>query len=147
MTYYANDLDTPFYQPHDLPATTATDPPSVSSIMNSASLSSTALLPREIVSGILVSNGTSTRNVVIFHRPIITQISSIVSILTSETVLVCAGHGFDSAAIGIIATIVIPSVIGLILWVGNFIPLHAVFLVHPTVRDFIFYLHSSCSPY
>ena len=61
MTYYANDFDTPFYQrPHDLPATTATGSSSPSPIMNSASLSSTTLLPREIVSGILVSNGMST---------------------------------------------------------------------------------------
>ena len=66
MTYYTNEFDTPFYQrPHDLPATTATGSP-VSSIMNSASLYSTALLPREIVSGILAPNGMSTRNV-IFH--------------------------------------------------------------------------------
>ena len=63
MTYYANDFDTPFYQrPHDLPATTAKDSPSlspVSSTMNPVTLSSAALLPREIVSGILVSNGMS----------------------------------------------------------------------------------------
>lgn len=66
MTYYANDLDTPFYQrPHDLPATTAKDSPSVPSILNSASLSSNALLPREIVPGILVSNGMSSRNVIL----------------------------------------------------------------------------------
>lgn len=151
MTYYANDFDSPpFYQRlHDLPATSAKDSPSVFSIMNSASLSSTALLPREIVSGIPISNGMSIR-ITSSIDPIITQISSIVSILTSsstQTVLICAGHGFDSAASGIIATIVIPSAIGLILWVGNFIPPHIVFLVHPTVRDFIFYLHSSCSPY
>ena len=66
MTYYANEFDTPSYQrPHDLPATTATDPPSLSSVsstINSVSLSSTALLPREIMSGNLVSNGMSTRN-------------------------------------------------------------------------------------
>ena len=70
MTYYSNDFDTPFYQrPHDLLATTATDsssPSSVSSTMDAASLSSTALLPREIVSGILVPNGMSTTND-IFH--------------------------------------------------------------------------------
>ena len=68
MTYYANDFDTPFYQrPNDLPATTAKDSPSVSSIMNSASLSSSALLPREIVSGILVSNGMSSRNGILYR--------------------------------------------------------------------------------
>ena len=44
--------------------------------------------------------------------------SYIVPILTSsstQTVLVCAGHGFDTAATGIIATIVGPSAVGLIL--------------------------------
>ena len=50
---------------------------------------------------------------------------------STQTVLVCAGHGFDSAATGIIATIVIPSAIGLILWVGNFFTLYIVFLVQP----------------
>lgn len=81
----------------------------------------------------------------------ITQISSTVphSILTSsaakalstsstETLLVCAGHGFDYAATGIIATVVIPSALGLILWVGKFhsstYPIH----VQPTLWHLIF---------
>ena len=69
MTYYANDFDSPpFYQRlHDLPATSAKDSPSVFSIMNSASLSSTALLPREIVSGIPISNGKSIRNYILYR--------------------------------------------------------------------------------
>ena len=64
MTYCANDFDTPFYQrPHDLPATTATDPPSlspVSSTMNFVSLSSTALLPREVILFTMVCLHTMT---------------------------------------------------------------------------------------
>lgn len=68
MTYYANDFDTPFYQrPHDLPATTAKDSHSVPSTMISTSLSSTALLPREIVSGILVSDGMPIRNEILYR--------------------------------------------------------------------------------
>ena len=70
MTDYTNDFDTPFLQrPHDLPATTAKDSLSVSSIMNSASLSSTTLLPREIGSGILVSDGMSLRNDIRYRTP------------------------------------------------------------------------------
>ncbi|KAF8807999.1 hypothetical protein BYT27DRAFT_7190091 [Phlegmacium glaucopus] len=42
--------------------------------------------------------------------------SSAATISSTETLLVCAGHGFDSAATGIIATVIIPSAIGLILW-------------------------------
>ena len=91
MTYYDNDFDTPFYKrPNDLPAMTAKDSPSMSSIMNSASLSSTALLPREIVSGILVSNGMSSRNGILY-RPHNNQniIYSINSILDSNRPRLC----------------------------------------------------------
>ena len=33
---------------------------------------------------------------------------------------VCVGHGLDSAAVGLLSAVIIPSAIGLILWVRCF---------------------------
>lgn len=125
---YANDFDALHY------ATTATvfSP-------SSTSLSSAVLLPREIVSSILVSNGMSTAmklpSTYIFSTATFTSSGA-------NTSPICAGHGFDSAATGIIATVVIPSAIGLFLWVGDLV--HLTFTHH---SGFHVLLHSSYSPY
>ena len=55
------------------------------------------------------------------------------SLVQSRTGALCPGDGFDSAAAGIIATVLIPAAIGLILWVN---PLHQMIFFHQRLTFF-----------
>jgi len=55
------------------------------------------------------------------------------SVVQSRTGALCPGDGFDSAAAGIIATVLIPAAIGLILWVNR---LHQIKIFHQRLTFF-----------
>ena len=128
----ANDLDTPKYQrPHDLPGATT------HSIMNPVSPSTIALLPQELASELFASNDTSTLTM-ISQMQMSSTISARAVTSSSDTRLVCIGHGFDSAATGMITTVVVPSAVGLILWVSDFVRLHILLMF---IRDLTIFLY------
>ena len=128
------------------PASSSTNPPQPSSSIP-VQMPSSSLSASGTISGPLVFTTTfpvttvtqPTTTFTSFTESIVTQYPSSLShsipsaasaafstqsLIQSRTGALCPGHGFDSAAAGIIATVLVPTAIGLILWVN---PLHHVF--------------------
>ncbi|KAF8167474.1 hypothetical protein B0H34DRAFT_18533 [Crassisporium funariophilum] len=110
-----------------IPTSASTLPPDTSTLVGG-----TGTGPRDFTSTIPVTTITqATTTFTSFTETVITlgsstipqsmssSVSAAFSTSSAESIPdpVCAGNGFDSAAAGIIAAVVIPSVLGLILWI------------------------------